>query len=74
MRFALPIRVSPTYGHVYGDHCEADEGHRVEPFCSLRPVTQGQQETHDQQTQIHVFKDDIQNVDAIAELEGRVFH
>ncbi len=61
------------YRHIHRDERKSDERESIEPFCTLRPVAERQDVTHDEQTEIEVLQDDVDDVDAVAEIERLVF-
>ena len=48
---------------------EEDDTDRVRPLRTLRPVAERQDVTHDEQTKIEVLQDDVDDVNAVAEVE-----
>jgi hypothetical protein len=39
-------RIRQTYGHIDGEEGEPNEGEHIAPFGALRPVSEGENETH----------------------------
>ena len=61
-----------TYRHVYGDHTKAYKCSSITPFTALWSITQGEQETHDKETNIEVVENDIDDLDTF-QFKGRLF-
>lgn len=58
--------------HIDRNEGKPDQGKGVPPFRTLRPITEGEDETHDEQAKIEVVDEDIGDVDAF-EVESWVF-
>lgn len=54
-----------TYCHVNSDNTESDEGCSVSPLTPLRPITQREEETQDEETEVEVVQYDVRDVDAL---------
>jgi hypothetical protein len=62
-----------THCHVNRDQRKPYKRRRIPPLTPLRPISKGQEEAHDEQSQVKVFQNNVDNLDT-PDLERGILH